>query len=186
MIGAALIAFAALSVVYSAMWRNETGLWQATVIYHPECGRSYYNLGNAYREMNDPTRAVQAYRKATQLVQDEELRFRAYANLGTVLARSGVEDLALEYCEKALALRPAEPALLRLYGNLLAQKGRLDEAVAALTEAWRLSPQTADLGHDLARTLLKYDPPKIDEATSVYRRALDGGAPADPKIEAKL
>lgn len=181
-----LAAFAALSFHYSRMWHDRISLWSASVAYHPECGRCYYNLGNAYRKARNPTEAARNLRTATQLLPDDERRSWAWANLGDILAESGVDNLAIESYRHALALRPDRAHLRYSLATVLADSGDHAEAIAELDRALQDVPDHPLVHLELARECLAVAPPRLDRARTHYQRARQLGVPRDEAIEAAL
>jgi len=67
-----------------------------------------------------------------------------YNNICYQMAMARVQlSLALDACEKALALEPKQPAFLDSKGFVLLQLGRFDEAIAAFDAALATSPRMA-------------------------------------------
>ncbi len=184
--GAIVVAFFALGSMYASMWKTEASLWAASVRYHPECGRSYFNLGNAYRKAGNPTMAVRAFYKAARLLPDAERRCWAYANLARVLAESGEDAMAVEACRKAVELRPGRPMLRLFLASLLMEMGKSDEARALLDEVAAWDVDDGEVQMELARLNLAVEPPRVEQARRAYGRARDLGAAADPKVEKDL
>jgi len=180
------LAFGALSVVFGRMWRDSISLWSATVIYHPRCGRSYYNLGNAYWRKGDLTRAVWMLRKATRLLPDDERRCWAYSNLAYVLAEAGKDALAIKACRAAIRLRPGRVGIRSLLASVLSDEGRHREAIDELRKALEIAPRNSGLCLDLAHEYLALDPPDLENARNCYARARRLGASRDKEIESVL
>jgi len=93
----------------------------------------------------------------------------ALKSLGDAARVAGDSDGAIRWYERALALRPYADAEMNL-AAVLAQRGRLDEAVAHYRAAIR-----ADPGYAFAYTsygVLEADRGHFDEAIAAHRRAL--------------
>jgi tetratricopeptide (TPR) repeat protein len=180
------VAFALLSIAYSGMWRGSVSLWTASATYHPRCGRSYYNLGNALWQAGDRTGAVRALYQATRSLPDEERRCWAYSKLADVLAESGEEGMAIEACRAAIRLRPDRAPIRRLLASLLSDQGKHDEAIVELGVAERILPDDPAIQMDLAREYLATKPPQPERAQQCYRRARQLGAASDEAIEKSL
>ena len=181
-----LAAFALLSFYYGRMWRNPISLWRASIAYHPQSGRSYYNLGNAYWGAGMRTEAAPMLRKAVRLSADDESRFRACANLAQLLAESGEDALAIEYCRRGLKIRPDRTQLRRLLAELFSNRGQHDNAIDELQTTLRFAPKNPDVHLDLAREYLAIRPAQLDRARQHYQHALELGAPTDETIEAAI
>jgi uncharacterized protein (TIGR02466 family) len=66
--------------------------------------------------------------------------------------------------------QPGNPVALHDLGVLLAQRGRMDDALAALEAAAGLAPGRPDWQSDLGNALLALD--RVEEAVAAYRRAI--------------
>jgi tetratricopeptide (TPR) repeat protein len=181
-----LILIAALSVLYSRMWRDPVQLWSASAEYHPQCGRSHFNLGTAYWKAGDPSGAFRAYRAATEYLPDDERRSWAWAHLGTILAQAGENERAIAACRASLELRPQRVNVRRSLALLLSEEGRHAEALAELEIAIGDAPDAGILHLDLARECLAVDPPQPLRARQAYYRALELGATPDESLEENL
>lgn len=181
-----LVAFAALSVLFSGMWRDEVSLWTAAVRYHPRCGRCFYNLGNAYWDEGELTGAARMLLRATRLLPDEERRCWAYSNLAHILDEAGEEELAIQAARSAIQLRPYRPPIRRFLASILSEQGRHDEAIAELKAVESFAPKEGEVQLDLAREYLDTNPPQRQLARQAYGRARELGVPRDEAIEAVL
>jgi tetratricopeptide (TPR) repeat protein len=182
-----LVAFAALSFCYSRMWRDSVALWNASIAYHPTCGRCYFNLGNVYwLEQKKPTEAVRMLHDATKFLPDDGRRSWAYANMAQILAQAEQNSLAIESARRSLELRPRQIGFRRWFASLLSDLGRHDEAIAELEKAQEFAPQNGDVWLDLAYVYLAMQPPQTDRARRLYQRGLELGAEPDEEIEAAI
>jgi tetratricopeptide (TPR) repeat protein/serine/threonine protein kinase len=78
---------------------------------------------------------------------------------------------ALRFATVAVALRPESPGTHYNLGNALADKGRLDEAIAAFREAIRLKKDYAEAHCNLGNALAAKG--RLDDAIAEYRQAID-------------
>lgn len=181
-----LIAFGALSFVYGRMWRDAVTLWNASIAYHPQCGRCYFNLGCEYRKRGQPTEAVKMLQMAARLLPDDERRAWTYANMAYVLAEAGKDDLAIATARHSLKLLPQQIAFRLWFADLLAELGRHDEAIAEMETARESIPQEGRICLGLAREYLATRPPQVERARQAYERARALEAPRDQTIETSL
>jgi len=147
----------------------------------------YFRLVNsaAYLQRTGSYEASAAkWRKVLELSPDDEVANR---NLGTVLLITGRPRESGDYSRKASEIRlraavEADPANARGFndlGALLAQTGRVEEAVAQFEKAVALKPDFAAARANLGGALAKLG--KLDEALAQLRKALEldaGYAPA--------
>jgi tetratricopeptide (TPR) repeat protein/peroxiredoxin len=106
------------------------------------------NLGNAYRELKDWTRAVETLQQAVHLAPSDA---EANYSLGMVYAQMDDSDHAREYLLKALEARPAYPEALNNLGILFLRTHRRDEAVVRFQECIRVAPNFDQSYLNLAR-----------------------------------
>ncbi len=111
--------------------------------------------------------AVEAYREAAALVPDRPL---PHASLGTVLARLGRGDEALEAFDRALALAPTDEATIQAREALLADRVRAGRPGAAgePAEAAEAEPSPAEVPS--ATEAASEAPPALERpATEAHR-----------------
>ena len=177
------VAFAALGFTYSRMWRDAVALWNASIAYHPQCGRCYFNLGSAYWKEGKPNEAVRMLGAAIKLLRDDERRSWAFANMAQVLDECGEEDAAVEMARRSLGLRPRQIVFRLWFASLLAEMGRHQDAIEDLETAQKFAPENKEVLLGLAREYLAIEPPRVEQAREAYRRAKELGAERDEEIE---
>jgi tetratricopeptide (TPR) repeat protein len=96
--------------------------------------------------------------------------YMAITMLGTLAARDGKLDQAIEQYDVALALKPDFPEAHFSLGNALDQKGKLDQAIAEYQKALWFRP-IAETTHVLLGAALAKQG-KYDEAVAHYQAAL--------------
>ncbi len=106
----------------------------------------------------------------TALELDEDLG-EAYTQLGWLKYIQDDFEGALQNCERALELSPNYPPLNRLYGVLLMDMGRQDEALSWRAAAVRLDPLSANLRRSYAVALRQVG--RIGEALEQLEIALE-------------
>ncbi len=95
------------------------------------------NLGNAYRQLQRWTVAIETFQRALAIDdRDPEANY----GLGMVCAAMNDTDSAYEYLQKALSARPAYPEALNNLGILYLRTQRRDQAVASFKESIRVAP----------------------------------------------
>ena len=140
-------------------------------------------LGVAYLDRGDPARALEKLRHAVKVAPDSAEAHnwlgvvlstglispgdsraaegdrarpdygRAYANLGSALAKSGDLDEAVEVFRKALALEPNNTGAHFNLGMALREKGDLDAALHHLRRVVEAEPGNASMHYELGQTL---------------------------------
>lgn len=87
---------------------------------------------------------------AGQVTNDPEVRF----NMGLTHLREGRIDMALEDIQQAVRADGKNPYFQKGYGQVLAAKGRFDDAIKAFRRALELNPFYVDVRNDLGVALL--------------------------------
>ncbi len=114
-----------------------------------ELSEPHYNLASVYLDLGNLEQAEKEYRGAIRLNPDY---FQAFLGLGSVLARRGQTDRAIESFQKSILKRTsvtghADYPLARLnIGELLGRSRKFEEAIEELTLAVKGDPSMV-LGH---------------------------------------
>lgn len=149
-------------------------LTEAIPAYQRAIGRApkipylYQSLGFAYEDLGDFASAGRVYNEALALFPDSSL---GRGVVGVLEAKRGNPQEALAQTERALALRPDQPTLKLNRIALLAELGRVDDAIAAseaLLDDAALAPEAQ------RRLGILYDRYRSDPQRAVhhYREAL--------------
>jgi tetratricopeptide (TPR) repeat protein len=77
----------------------------------------------------------------------------------------------VRFLTAAVALRPDSPGALSNLGNVLRDKGQLDEAIALHRKAIELNPKLAQAHTDLGNVLERKG--RVDDAIACYRKAIE-------------
>jgi len=110
---------------------------------------AYGNLGSAYRQMGDLTRAQQCFNRALQLSPDLPM---AMIGLGLIAESNDDPSEAVRQYSRAMAVQPTDVGFL-LLAHALEQESRFDEAKAILEHVARSSPNLAE-AQQMAEALL--------------------------------
>jgi len=125
-------------------------LFQAAAAEAPNLAEAHYNLGNAFRKLNDNAAAVEAFSRAAESVPNwPEAQF----NLANALRDSGEIDRAIEHFRRAVELKPDYARALQNLGNLLRRRGMLEEAAGRYQKLAELQPGSARAHSQLAGVL---------------------------------
>jgi cytochrome c-type biogenesis protein CcmH/NrfG len=108
---------------------------------------TYANLGGAYRDLGDHTKAQESYDQALRLNPNQ---FNAYLGLGKLLEKEGKVNDAIANYSRSVEIRPTEQGYLRL-GHALEQIGRGQEALGAYQEALKIAPDSSEAQAGLNR-----------------------------------
>ncbi|MEP4380137.1 MAG: tetratricopeptide repeat protein [Alphaproteobacteria bacterium] len=83
-------------------------------------------LGDAHYLSGDPERALDIYRETIALAPDD---MRTRVNIATIISRSGHRDEAVEFMRPAYEAAGIQPAIARIFAEMLRAKGEFDEAL---------------------------------------------------------
>ncbi len=151
--GTAWAAVAVLTAVYSvgtyqraAIWADPIALWQDTVTKSPHKERPWSWLGKVYNDTGLHAQAVQAWQQGEKYVKpDSSEQAHLFNNLGLGYANLGDRARAIEYYEKAVAIRPM---VAQFWANLAVAQlrvGREEEGWKSFERAVETSIRRRDL-----------------------------------------
>ncbi len=130
-----------------------TNLWKAVQLFEEmgelsSAGSCYVNIGNAYKELEERSKALEYYQKALAIynnMKDEDGAAMAYGNIGNIYRANHQYEDALNYFNKALLVNRKNNRLedvridLNNIGNLFLEKGELAKALPFFHESYDLS-----------------------------------------------
>ena len=98
------------------------------------------NLGSAFRDLGDDKDALECYDRAIEI---NPYQSNAYFGRGVLLRKQGKLTDAVRDFSRAVEIRPSAEGYLRL-GQTLAEAHRREEALAAIDQALKISPDFAE------------------------------------------
>jgi tetratricopeptide (TPR) repeat protein len=153
-------------------WEPARQALEAAVRIEPSYVPAVDALGFALEALGDDARAVESYKKAVALNEEQRGRFTsAHVNLSAYYNRTGDPDSAMTYARAALDLDPKSDRAWFQKAKADELKGRLAEAVEALSQAISLNPRSASYHYvqaSLYRRLGKADESR--KALEAFRR----------------
>ncbi len=123
----------------------------ALVAAYPSDERAHFNLGGYYFGQQDYARAIEHYRKATELNPDYSTAFNI---LGYAYRQSGNFADAEKAFQKYISLIPKDPNPYDSYAELLLKMGRFDESIAQYRKALEIDPHFVNAHQGIAMDLL--------------------------------
>src|SRR6266849_2887556 len=158
--------------------RRAADLFEQAISKDAAYARAYSGLADAYTLMTNyqalrPREALPKAREAAlKSVQLDDSLGEAHSSLGLVIEGA---DLDIEASDRefrrALELNPNYPSAHHWYSQNLAERGRIDEALAEARRAVELDPLSLPLNQNLA-DVLGYAH-RYDDAIRQYRHTLD-------------
>ena len=121
------------------------------------------NLGLAYLEESQPTKAVEEFTALIDLLPNEAI---GYGNLAVAHLRLQAADTAELWVKRGIAVAPMESQLHFILSEVYQLQGKSDLAVEAMKEAVRLAPDELEFRYKLVRHYLgqRNDPEAQQEA----------------------
>jgi predicted CXXCH cytochrome family protein len=120
--------------------------------FQPEEAEFYFELAEAYASVGNNGESVRFYELAVHRKSD---LWQGWLGLGKALSESGRHDRALEAIQKALALRPASPAVLNALGLIYGRQAKSDAAIGAFQKTVELDPDYAEAYNNLGASLME-------------------------------
>ena len=123
----------------------------------------HQNLGLAYLEESQPSKAVEAFTALIELLPNEAI---GYGNLAVAHLRLQQADAAEESVKRGIAVAPMDSRLHFILSEVYQLQGQSELAVAAMKEAVRLAPDALEFRYKLVRHYLaqRNDPEAQQEA----------------------
>ena len=157
----------------------------------PADERSYYALGGAYFELDEPQKAIQAYEKFQTLVTKVDAGYREIAKYYDRIANQAVipdeknkaYDKAIEYLTKALQVQPNSTESLMALASLYGKLDKIKEAVPVYKKLLELTDGNTAVKRQYASTLVEAS--EFDEALKVTQD-LAKSMPQDPSVQILL
>ena len=112
---------------------------------------SHQNLGLAYLEESQPSKAVEAFTSLVELLPDEAI---GYGNLAVAHLRLQQADTAEEWVKRGIAVVPNDSQLHFILSEVYQLQGQSELAVEAMKEAVRLAPDELEFRYKLVRHYL--------------------------------
>ena len=163
----ATIVLGADTVSRSRIWRNETTLFAAMAAEAPTAPSAYANLANTLR-LKDPDSAAILYRKTLQF---DPGYTAAHLNLGVLLSRKGIHDLAIHHLNAAVSLDPGSVKALNNLGLALLSAGMPESALVCFNRATAVDSGLALTHLNRASALVELS--KDSQADAELRLAID-------------
>ena len=142
----------------SSGWTQETD--NAGIL---EKAIQHQNLGLAYLEESQPTKAVEEFAALINLLPNEAI---GYGNLAVAHLRLQAADTAELWVKRGIAVAPMESQLHFILSEVYQLQGKSGLAVEAMKEAVRLAPDELEFRYKLVRHYLgqRNDPEAQQEA----------------------
>jgi tetratricopeptide (TPR) repeat protein len=134
---------------------------------NPHDSAMYINQGSAYRALGRQDEAVDSYKQALNIKDDNPL---AHNNLGAILKAQGKMDEAIDSFMQAIKYKPDYAEAHYNLGNAFVELKRPDEAAESFNRALEIVPGYAEALHNLG--YVHKSQKKFDEAEKSIRLAI--------------
>jgi tetratricopeptide (TPR) repeat protein len=138
------------------------------VAAHPNEERAHFNLGGYYFGQQDYVRAIEQYKKATELAPTYS---PAYNILGYAYRQTGDYAAAEQAFKKYIELIPKDPNPYDSYGELLLKMGKFEDAITQYRKALAIDPNFVNSHFAISAALMYLGQP--DEATAELQKITD-------------
>ena len=163
----------------SSGWTQETD--SAEII---ETAIRHQNLGLAYLEESQPSKAVDAFTALVELLPDEAI---GYGNLAVAHLRLQQADAAEEWVKRGIAVAPMDSQLHFILSEVYQLQGKSDLAVEAMQEAVRLAPDELEFRYKLVRHYLgQRNDPEAQQESVRHLQELHARSPVNIVVLMKL
>ena len=144
----------------------------------------YQNLGLAYLEESQPSKAVEAFTELVELLPNEAI---GYGNLAVAHLRLQQADTAEAWVKRGIAVVPMDSQLHFILSEVYQLQGQTELAIEAMKEAVRLDPDELEFRYKLVRHYLgqRNDPEAQQEAVR-HLQELHARSPVNVVVLLKL
>ena len=144
----------------------------------------YQNLGLAYLEESQPSKAVEAFTALVELLPDEAI---GYGNLAVAHLRLQQADTAEEWIKRGIAVAPMDSQLHFILSEVYQLQGQTELAVEAMQDAVRLDPDELEFRYKLVRHYLgQRNDPKAQQEAVLHLQELHTRSPVNVVVLLKL
>ena len=144
-------------------------LFKRALELDPQFAMAYARLGSAYRNLDEPTLAVENMRKAFALREKVSERERLYIEVRYYRWVTGEFEKWAQVCELWKQTYPRDRVPYNDLGHVYSAFGQYDKSVEEAREALRLEPNTGANYSNLALYYLSLN--RLDEAEAVLKKA---------------
>jgi tetratricopeptide (TPR) repeat protein len=147
-----LLVAGAASFVQTGFWRNSETLYLRDLAVNPHSSYVHDLLADLYMARNEPAKAANQYRIATQI---EPTQAAYFYNLAIASAELGNTQEAIDSYQRAIAIDPDSAKARFGLGLVYAETGQTLLAVQQWQIAAQLSPNNPDYHYNLGLALLR-------------------------------
>ncbi len=152
---------------------EEDNAEQAIVLYQKSIGikpddAAYYNMGNAYGELGEYQKAINAYKKAIEIKPDYD---GAYNNMGVAYNELKEYQKAINACQKAIEIKPGMHEAYNNMGNAYGELGEYQKAINAYKKAIEIKHDKHEAYYNMGIAYGKLG--EYQKAINAYQKAIE-------------
>jgi protein O-GlcNAc transferase len=148
-------------------WEESQACFERAIHWSPQLTAAYANLAMVQEQTGDWAGGLRTFEAA---LNQEPANPELWHRLGAFYRRFGKLAQAIQALKIAISHPPVLAKSLSLLGCVLQESGQLLPAVRCLQQAWKLEPQDADIGYNLANTYKLLN--NHSAAAEAYRNAV--------------
>ena len=149
-----------------------------------EAAIRHQNLGLAYLEESQPSKAVEAFTALIELLPDEAI---GYGNLAVAYLRLQQADAAEASVKRGIAVAPMDSQLHFILSEVYQLQQQSDLAVEAMKEAVRLAPNELEFRYKLVRHYIgQRNDPEAQQEAARHLQELHARSPVNIVVLMKL
>lgn len=162
--------FARLGLIYYEQERNEDAVveFQTALASEPDNDAVRYYLGIAFVRLGNSSRGREVLEA---IAADSDIRLDAVLYLAYLDEEEGRIDRAIERLRTAYKQHPGSVELARMIGDVLRRAGRVEEAIAVLSEAGARFPDDPELFYSLG--VAHYDAGNLEGMADAMQRVIE-------------
>ena len=142
------------------------------------------NLGLAFLEESQPTKALAPFTTLTELLPDEAI---GYGNLAVTHLRLQQSEEAEKWVKQGIKVTPMESQLHFILSEVYQLKGETDLAVESMVEAVKLDPDDLEFRYKLVRHYLgQRRNPEAQRQARIHLKELNSRSPVNVVVLLKL
>lgn len=119
----------------------EIDAYQQALRIDPEDAKTWYNLGNVYRETDQISMAIEAYQQALRIDPENAI---AWYNLGVAYGETGQTAKEIEAYQQTLRIDPENADAWYNLGTVFRQTGKTSKAMEIYHQLEKINPSMAD------------------------------------------
>ena len=142
-------------IIYILLWIGFFAVWavnaqESNSTQIIEAAIRHQNLGLAYLEESQPSKAVEAFTALIELLPDEAI---GYGNLAVAHLRLQQADAAEASVKRGIAVAPMDSQLHFILSEVYQLQGQSELAVEAMKDAVRLAPDELEFRYKTGSSL---------------------------------